>query len=382
MVVQALFDSVCRCFGTVGGPSSQAGIPLTGTSTSSQHHEHMTQAERDTEIRRRTSRLELQDKEWDALFSETQKVRSSKAGTAAVAAAAAAVSSKTKPTPLPSNEVDLEYAQALAKAKLEANGESSSRHHAPHKQGQQATNPSSGTFSRRGAKRKTPTDKRDDIFRSRPQESSPVNQNQGSCNSFSRFFSEHKGVANALCFATPVRDVDEANELVADDQSDAHTLNTCEDETVTSTLYFDRKISHMVEKRPPMPLFHQFKVDAKDNDELRRIVATDSHSSLNMVRLLQTIQSQPHQEESSSSEEEDNCSAAPPAAQKAIEKALSPQAPPNEAAVLANIQDADEDSVPEPMKINSSCSSKSTEPSTSSNDEPLSRRRRSSQNDT
>lgn len=121
----------------------------------------------------------------------------------------------------------------------------------------------------------TPTD----IFRTRgfeAREKPPPSQSAFS----SRF------PLNALCFATPIHDddMDEDNEILRLESDDCNTLNTCED-TVTSTVAFERKYAHLVESRPPMPLFHQFKVNVDKTvpDELRRIVATDSHNSLKMI---------------------------------------------------------------------------------------------------
>jgi hypothetical protein len=131
-------------------------------------------------------------------------------------------------------------------------------------------------------KRKSPATKRDEIFRSRDFERR--DKPEPETNSFSRFLGSHQGnLANALCFATPINDEEEPNEIVKND-SDCNTLNTAED-TVTSTLFFERKYAHIVEHRPPMPLFSDFKVE-DDYNELRRIVASDSHNSLKMIRLL------------------------------------------------------------------------------------------------
>ena len=124
-------------------------------------------------------------------------------------------------------------------------------------------------------------------------------------NSFSRFLNNHQGVANALCFATPIRDEDDdddEDDAPLNEPDDDSTLNTCED-TITSTLYFDAKYSHLVENRPPMPLFHHFKVN--EEDQIRRIVATDSHNSLKMIRRMNDASGSPVRLEDYSSEEEE-----------------------------------------------------------------------------
>lgn len=131
-------------------------------------------------------------------------------------------------------------------------------------------------------KRKSPATKRDEIFRSRDFERR--DKPEPLSNSFSRFLGSHQGnLANALCFATPINDDEELNEILKV-ESDCNTLNTAED-TVTSTLFFERKYAHIVESRPPMPLFSDFIVE-DDQNELRRIVASDSHNSLKMIRLM------------------------------------------------------------------------------------------------
>jgi hypothetical protein len=172
----------------------------------------------------------------------------------------------------------------------------------------------SATKKKKSNKRKTPETKRDEIFRTRRFESSSnknhsshVQQQQrdqsasSSSNHLSRLLTNHPGVANALCFANPIRD-DEDDDLPLNEVDDDSTLNTCED-TITSTLYFDAKYAHLVEKRPPMPLFSHFKV-TEEEDQIRRIVATDSHNSLNMIRLMnEHSRGSPSLPESSSDEE-------------------------------------------------------------------------------
>jgi hypothetical protein len=102
-----------------------------------------------------------------------------------------------------------------------------------------------------------------------------------------------------ICFATPVRTASaEAAEKFTDDQlttdefisrhahdptitpeleisqdtSDLSRLG--EDDTITSTLYFDQKYAHVIQTRPPMPLFHSQAVPCDDyrGDDLTRII--------------------------------------------------------------------------------------------------------------
>ena len=109
-------------------------------------------------------------------------------------------------------------------------------------------------------------------------------------NPISKFLSNHQGFANALCFATPVRDEDEMEEDFDNDHadnnslaSDANTLNTCED----SMLMLDHKLAQMSQNQPPMPLFHDFKVNQNEPEGLRRIVDSDTHSSANLMLMWQ-----------------------------------------------------------------------------------------------
>lgn len=97
------------------------------------------------------------------------------------------------------------------------------------------------------------------------------------------------------------------------DNSDTATLNTNGEDTITSTLYFDSKYAHIQESRPPMPLFNQFKI-GQAKDEIRTIMATDSHSSLRMIKLMQQqqmtrdeiMEHQPGPEDDDSSSSEDD----------------------------------------------------------------------------
>ncbi|KAL3939378.1 MAG: hypothetical protein SGARI_001393 [Bacillariaceae sp.] len=104
----------------------------------------------------------------------------------------------------------------------------------------------------------------------------------------------------ALCFATPVRgtedEPDETDMKSVDNNSDTATLNTNGEDTITSTLYFDSKYAHIQETRPPMPLFNQFKI-GQAKDEIRTIMATDSHSSVRMIKLMQQQQQMAERDE-------------------------------------------------------------------------------------
>mmetsp|Transcript_24370 Transcript_24370/g.51052 ORF Transcript_24370/g.51052 Transcript_24370/m.51052 type:complete len:410 (-) Transcript_24370:146-1375(-) len=102
-----------------------------------------------------------------------------------------------------------------------------------------------------------------------------------------------------LCFATPVRTASMENvanlsddkltdteymrrHVVADAAAttaqispDNDQSSYCEEETISSTLYFDQKYSHVVQTRAPMPLFaeHMVSCGDADYDELSKIIS-------------------------------------------------------------------------------------------------------------
>lgn len=245
MQFQSLFDSVCRCFGhedlEPSGNSSSNGSQGIRESTSQ------------ISARRRTNRLELKDKEWDELFEKTNQANSK------------------SPAKSPKSDelevLDMKNAHALAQAKLAANP--------PH---------------RNNLRRKRPAQARDDIFRSKNKVDSAGNGAWGGAarTGLSQLWGNP---SLALCFATPVRGTSEEPEetdLRSVDASDTATLNTCED-TITSTVYFENKYSHITETRPPMPLFSQFKI-GNEKDEISSVMNSDTHSSVNMIKLLQQQQ--------------------------------------------------------------------------------------------
>lgn len=289
---------------------------------------------------RRASRLALKDKQWDALFDSVQggpnnKLFSHQHGGSPTSSPESSPASRRRrnsstkvegaasasSAPNSSGGPHLETpAHVLAQAKQAANpsrysmSSSSGPQSSPNnvtpstvQQQQQQQRSTSFIFKlqqrdstpskskERSQKRKRrPT--RDDIFRSkktapsrRPScEDAPTNT---SCmNPISKFLSNHQGFANALCFATPVRDSAEEEDVFNhnpnnnDNQSlasDANTLNTCED----SMMLLDQKLARMSKNQPPMPLFHQFKVNPNESEGLRKIVATDSHSSFKLMKL-------------------------------------------------------------------------------------------------
>lgn len=338
--MEQVFDTVCRCFGGVPATNPSSRNPKSPlTSPAREPREAQS-----PEIKLRASRLELQDREWDALFQHSAKPRPRPKQPRA----------PTKNQP-PSASANLEHARAVAQAKIAA------RDGPPQ---------SGGEASRPREKRKTPATRRDEIFRSRRLDPPTTNRSSRTPaveplgNSFSRFLSNHHGVASALCFATPVRDDDDDDDAVPlNEPDDDSTLNTCED-TITSTLYFDAKYSHLVEKRPPMPLFPHFKVSEEEN-HIRRIVATDSHNSLNLLRLMNQSRAQVQLEDSSSEEDETTFSPVVKEVKPPMTQVLRHAIPRS-----SRRKSSQDDLPPEPVKINSSGSSKSTASTTPSSSSP------------
>lgn len=218
--LQTVFESMCRCFG-----HDEELDTRTANSNSSQGiHESSSQIS----AKKRASRLELKDKQWDELFEKTSK--------------------------------------------------SPSKQSSPSKRSIASSNSNNASSQSSRQRKKGPDEVRDEIFRMKAKEDKYSSSSQG----FARLWNPYM----ALCFANPVRGASEdaATEKEDDLASEAATLNTNED-TITSTVYFENKYRHITETRPPMPLFHQFKI-GNEKDEIRNIMNSDSHSSVNMIRLL------------------------------------------------------------------------------------------------
>ena len=303
--MQTLFDSLCQCLGSSPTlPQEGSDCILSPMEDSPQNGGgHATTAENGSpsSASRRTSRLELKDKQWDALFDAVSPNMNSKLMQQTHKHGGESPSPSPESTPSGSRgratagdgSPHLETAHALAQAKQAANP---SRYHMSASSARDSP-PSSTSNSRsasRSHKRKRPATSRDDIFRSRKIDPSVRRtgcQSDSNCmNPISKFLSNHQGFANALCFATPVRDEEEEEEddLKEEDRhdnnslaSDANTLNTCED----SMLMLDHKLAQMSKNQPPMPLFHDFKVNQNEPEGLRRIVDAETHSSTNLMKL-------------------------------------------------------------------------------------------------
>jgi len=295
---QSLFENVCRCFGHT--PTSRAGGTFgsfentTGDNDANdQHSQSIATVNSDASSvsgKRRTNKLKLNDKQYDELFDKVK--RGSRQSSKHV---------QNGQPPRHEGQIntsgntgglnpisDYDTAEALAKAKIAANP------------------------PRYRSKRKRPTQTREEIFRnkngsSRLGSTSCLNGKSGvpegqqrKSNTSSTPTSDFARLLSpslVLCFATPIRGTEEEQDeqdLKSLDHSDTATLNTNGDDTITSTLYFDSKYAHIQESTPPMPLFSQFKI-GQAKDEIRTIMATDSHSSVRMIKIMEQNQHQDKQ---------------------------------------------------------------------------------------
>lgn len=247
--MQTMLDSLCRCFGTAL-PSGDTDLLVAtpASATAQQAQEFSPQPSATTpDAKRRTKNMKLQEEQWDALFD--CKMAGARNCGIRQSSPAKQVSIST------SDFGTVEQAQAVAKAKLAA--------------GERSVPPK--------RKRASP----DDIFRSK--KSSEAAENPRTNDAFSRFLTSNPVIANSLCFANPVRDSNEEKDFAHDNNtvvSDCNTLNTAED-TITSTLYYEQvKLAGLKQKNPPMPLFGAYEV--KESDDIRKVVAGESYSSLKM----------------------------------------------------------------------------------------------------
>lgn len=88
-----------------------------------------------------------------------------------------------------------------------------------------------------------------DIFRD---EIDPKRSSASSASFASRFLGSETGFQTGamLCFANPIFDSEDDDLRLTREDRDG-------DETITSTLYFDAKYEHMIQNRPPMPLYRE-----------------------------------------------------------------------------------------------------------------------------
>jgi len=288
---QSLFENVCRCFGHTPTSRGTAGESVNNSVEEIDGDEHNRQSiltvnSEASSIagKRRTNGLKLNDKQYDELFDKVQRANN-KPSKQVNGQPPRQGEKRNKNENNMTGMSDHDTAQALAKAKLAANP------------------------PRYRQKRKRPSQTREEIFRNKNGKNTMgsamgsascmnVGGDKSSTSGSSRKdkasapksdFSRLLNPSLALCFATPIRGTEEEQEeqdLKSLDHSDTATLNTNGDDTITSTLYFDSKYAHIQESTPPMPLFSQFKI-GQAKDEIRNIMATDSHSSVRMIKIME-----------------------------------------------------------------------------------------------
>eukprot|EP00554_Chaetoceros_debilis_P012243 CAMPEP_0194111556 /NCGR_PEP_ID=MMETSP0150-20130528/10539_1 /TAXON_ID=122233 /ORGANISM="Chaetoceros debilis, Strain MM31A-1" /LENGTH=455 /DNA_ID=CAMNT_0038801031 /DNA_START=451 /DNA_END=1818 /DNA_ORIENTATION=+ len=121
--------------------------------------------------------------------------------------------------------------------------------------------PSSSTLSRKASmeKARTISNKRKlDIFRNVEEPST-----------FSRLLGSPGSVfpgGAMLCFANPIFEKEEDDMRIRRRKDKCSDEVTIDEETITSTLYFDARYEHVVETRQPMPLYSDYSVLDGDSD--------------------------------------------------------------------------------------------------------------------
>ena len=302
---QSLFENVCRCFGHTPTSRGTNGELCDNSVDENDTNERIRESiltvnssASSVSGRKRTNKLKLNDKQYDELFDKVQR---GSRKTSKHSQSASRLSKGQPPRPeghkntsgsgaIVTSTLDKDSAQALAQAKLAANP------------------------PRYRTKRKRPTQTREEIFRDKnknggfgsscmngsgTQSGAAATESRNNKTSYApkSDFSRLLNPSLALCFATPIRGTEEEQEeqdLKSLDHSDTATLNTNGDDTITSTLYFDSKYAHIQETTPPMPLFSDFKI-GQSKDEIRNIMATDSHSSVRMIKIMEQNQQQEQQ---------------------------------------------------------------------------------------
>jgi hypothetical protein len=160
------------------------------------------------------------------------------------------------------SEQDREDGNFLAQARKKA---SAARRH-------RKLNTSDSSISRKASlekARKKSNKRKLDIFRKPPERTS----------SFSKLLGSNSAIPQMLCFANPIFDsAEEERNFVREEDY------TVDEETIASTLYFDARYEHVVERKRPVPLFREFRVPFSDtNDDILRIYNEGSHQSIKNV---------------------------------------------------------------------------------------------------
>jgi hypothetical protein len=83
-----------------------------------------------------------------------------------------------------------------------------------------------------------------------------------------------------LCFANPIVDSESGDTKLQ--QGDDFTVD---DETITSTLYFDAKYEHLVENQQPIPLYSEFSIMYGESDDIMQMFYSQENKKMRSVSL-------------------------------------------------------------------------------------------------
>lgn len=167
------------------------------------------------------------------------------------------------------SESDREQAQVLAQTRQKASA-STQRH-------KSSISLESSSKETKMEKARHKSNKRKlDIFRNVDK---PLQQR----NSFSKFLSTHKSSAGSmLCFANPI--FDSQDDDPRQSRGDNSTVN--DEDTITSTLYFDAKYAHLVEQQSPVALYREWSLEDKDSkDDIVKMFEAGIQKSIKTVDL-------------------------------------------------------------------------------------------------
>lgn len=168
------------------------------------------------------------------------------------------------------SESDREQAQVLAETRQQATA--STRRH------KSAISLESLTKEMKMEKARHKSNKRKlDIFRN-------VDKPSPSRNSFSKFLSHHKSsTGSMLCFANPIFDSQD-DDPRQNHKGDNSTVN--DEETITSTQYFDAKYAHLVEQQTPVALYREWSLEEKDSkDDIVKMFEAGMQKSIKIVHV-------------------------------------------------------------------------------------------------
>mmetsp|Transcript_15518 Transcript_15518/g.29273 ORF Transcript_15518/g.29273 Transcript_15518/m.29273 type:complete len:379 (+) Transcript_15518:436-1572(+) len=161
-------------------------------------------------------------------------------------------------------DIDRSHAALLAHARRKATSSSNRRSKSKPDGSSSASRRSSLEKARRKSYKR-----KQDIFRRMPEPDS----------TFSNFFMSTTPFPQILCFANPIVDsVDGDSQLQRADDF------TVDDETITSTLYFDARYEHLVENQQPIPLYQEFSIMKTESDnDIMQMFYRQSNKSIQSV---------------------------------------------------------------------------------------------------